>query len=116
PWVPVTLTILFVVCYVLDGILFVYGVVLTALYCKVTVCVLWTHTRTIKEKDNDGTSKKVQISAQRLSLTYSHTVLFKPTKFGIIPKEIKLFHSKAISDYFVFFSLTLVFILYFVQL
>ncbi|XP_008325677.1 high affinity immunoglobulin epsilon receptor subunit gamma isoform X2 [Cynoglossus semilaevis] len=38
------------VCYVLDGILFVYGVVLTALYCKVTIFS--------KEKDNDGTSKK----------------------------------------------------------
>ncbi|CAN9509716.1 unnamed protein product [Ophioblennius macclurei] len=26
------------VCYILDGILFVYGIILTALYCKFKIC------------------------------------------------------------------------------
>uniref|UniRef100_A0A8C6PUE5 Uncharacterized protein n=1 Tax=Nothobranchius furzeri TaxID=105023 RepID=A0A8C6PUE5_NOTFU len=26
------------ICYVLDGILFLYGIILTALYCRVKVC------------------------------------------------------------------------------
>lgn len=28
------------ICYVLDGILFLYGIILTALYCKIKVCML----------------------------------------------------------------------------
>lgn len=27
------------ICYILDGILFLYGIILTALYCKVKVCI-----------------------------------------------------------------------------
>ncbi|KAM6895145.1 high affinity immunoglobulin epsilon receptor subunit gamma [Lycodopsis pacificus] len=26
------------VCYVLDGILFLYGIILTALYCRIKIC------------------------------------------------------------------------------
>ncbi|XP_023252372.1 high affinity immunoglobulin epsilon receptor subunit gamma [Seriola lalandi dorsalis] len=26
------------ICYVLDGILFVYGIILTALYCRIKIC------------------------------------------------------------------------------
>ncbi|XP_008285380.1 high affinity immunoglobulin epsilon receptor subunit gamma [Stegastes partitus] len=26
------------ICYVLDGILFLYGVILTALYCRIKIC------------------------------------------------------------------------------
>lgn len=26
------------ICYVLDGILFLYGIILTALYCRIKVC------------------------------------------------------------------------------
>lgn len=28
------------ICYVLDGILFLYGIILTALYCRIKVCML----------------------------------------------------------------------------
>uniref|UniRef100_A0A3Q3IK24 Uncharacterized protein n=1 Tax=Monopterus albus TaxID=43700 RepID=A0A3Q3IK24_MONAL len=27
------------ICYVLDGILFLYGIILTALYCRIKVCI-----------------------------------------------------------------------------
>ncbi|KAM7377586.1 hypothetical protein PAMA_014068 [Pampus argenteus] len=30
------------ICYVLDGILFCYGIILTALYCRIKVCMLRT--------------------------------------------------------------------------
>uniref|UniRef100_A0A8C4IJ77 Uncharacterized protein n=1 Tax=Dicentrarchus labrax TaxID=13489 RepID=A0A8C4IJ77_DICLA len=28
------------ICYILDGILFLYGIILTALYCRIKVCVV----------------------------------------------------------------------------
>lgn len=28
------------ICYILDGILFLYGIILTALYCRIKVCLL----------------------------------------------------------------------------
>lgn len=35
------------ICYVLDGILFTYGLILTALYCRLKVCML--HIRLYKK-------------------------------------------------------------------
>lgn len=37
------------VCYVLDGILFLYGIILTAIYCRLKIC---------KTREDEAASKK----------------------------------------------------------
>ncbi|XP_042368043.1 high affinity immunoglobulin epsilon receptor subunit gamma [Plectropomus leopardus] len=40
------------ICYVLDGILFLYGIILTALYCRIKVINARANTENAKGKQN----------------------------------------------------------------
>ncbi|XP_028330264.1 high affinity immunoglobulin epsilon receptor subunit gamma [Gouania willdenowi] len=42
------------ICYVLDGILFVYGIILTALFCKIKICNAREAKKNTSKQREDG--------------------------------------------------------------
>lgn len=56
------------ICYVLDGILFLYGVVLTTLYCRLKVCWITSSKKAGKEKK--GTEEPIYTGLTQPADTY----------------------------------------------
>uniref|UniRef100_A0A669DNZ2 T-cell surface glycoprotein CD3 zeta chain n=1 Tax=Oreochromis niloticus TaxID=8128 RepID=A0A669DNZ2_ORENI len=63
------------ICYILDGILFLYGIILTALYCKVKIS-------NAKEAAGKGKPKGVRMDAD----TQVHTLLTQAQRSNTLSK------------------------------